>query len=58
MTGPAQALAHIIWIALAMIVVVGLAVGGFVFWYTGNGIAGLAAMLTVCALGLAALRWL
>lgn len=43
-------------VALTATAIAGLVVGGFVFGYTGNGIAGLAALLSIAAVGLALLR--
>lgn len=58
MTNPSEAAQLIMWVALGMIAVAALITGTAVYYFTGNGIAGLSALLLVAALGLAALRWL
>lgn len=58
MTNPMEAAEALMWAVLAVIAVVAVGTGGFVFWLSDSGIAGLSTTLAIAALGLLALRYL
>lgn len=52
-----DAIAFMLWAALAVVAAVAVATGGVVWYVTGNGFAGLGALLTVAVAGLLLIRY-